>query len=139
MISFDWFLAVGSYLLCLHILLCSFYLSTGNSFLWIHILFPFSETESVSDSQFPFLPSVEVLVKALVVIASAVSVSAPDSCVQLLLCSHHPFIVGTGKRDAVWKVSFYCLCTSLGIICYLGIPISSAAIRLTAKYILYIW
>lgn len=45
-----------------------------------------------------FLPSVEVMVKALVVIASVVSASAPDACVQLLLCSHHPCIIGTGKK-----------------------------------------
>ncbi|KAL8544545.1 hypothetical protein ACS0TY_004932 [Phlomoides rotata] len=73
------------------------------------ILLRKSETESISDSQLPFLPSVEVLVKALVVTASAVSPNSPDSCVQLLLCSHHPFIVGTGKRDAVWKRVQKCL------------------------------
>lgn len=77
-------------------------------FLFYKYCFSFSDTENVIDFQVPFLPSVEVLVKALVVIASAASASAPDACVQLLLCSHHPYIIGTGKKDAVWKVSFYC-------------------------------
>ncbi|KAK4397653.1 protein ILITYHIA [Sesamum angolense] len=61
------------------------------------------------DSQVPFLPPVEVLVKALTVIASAVSASAPDACMQLLFCSHHPYIVGTGKKNAVWKRVQKCL------------------------------
>lgn len=68
--------------------------------------FLFSDAENVIDSQVPFLPSVEVLVKALVVIAPLVSARGPDACVQLLLCSHHPCIIGTAKRNAVWRVSF---------------------------------
>ncbi|KAK4433125.1 protein ILITYHIA, partial [Sesamum alatum] len=72
-------------------------------------LLKMSDTENVIDSQVPFLPPVEVLVKALVVIASAVSASAPDACLQLLFCSHHPYIVGTGKNNAVWKRVQKCL------------------------------
>lgn len=72
----------------------------------IVISFPFSDAENVVDLQVPFLPSVEVLVKALVVIAPVVSARGPDACVQLLLCSHHPCIIGTAKRNAVWRVSF---------------------------------
>ncbi|KAL0313788.1 UNVERIFIED_CONTAM: protein ILITYHIA [Sesamum calycinum] len=68
-----------------------------------------SDTENMIDSQVPFLPPVEVLVKALTVIASAVSASAPDACMQLLFCSHHPYIVGTGKKNAVWKRVQKCL------------------------------
>ncbi|KAK6156422.1 hypothetical protein DH2020_010670 [Rehmannia glutinosa] len=68
-----------------------------------------SDTESVIDSQVPFIPPVEVLVKALVVIASAVSASTPDACIQLLFCSHHPYIVGTGKKNAVWRRVQKCL------------------------------
>ncbi|KAK4487622.1 hypothetical protein RD792_005728, partial [Penstemon davidsonii] len=68
-----------------------------------------SDTENLVDSQVPVLPTVEVLVKALVVIASAVSSSAPDACLQLLSCAHHPYLVGTGKKDAVWKRVRKCL------------------------------
>lgn len=111
-----WYLLVVS---CVAIVSPLIYLLGALSYEYI-FFFLFSEAESVSDSQLPFLPSVEVLVKALVVLASAVSASAPDYCVQLLLCSHHPSIVGTGKRDVVWKVSFLILCTSrtAGLIYY---------------------
>ncbi|KAL7109894.1 hypothetical protein ACP275_06G203700 [Erythranthe tilingii] len=68
-----------------------------------------SDTDNVLDSQVPFLPPVEVLVKALVVLASAVSASTPDACLQLLFCSHHPHIVGTHKKDAVWRRVRKCL------------------------------
>lgn len=66
----------------------------------------FSDAENVTDSQVPFIPSVEVLVKALVVIAPVVSARGPDACVQLLLCVHHPCIIGTRERSSVWRVSF---------------------------------
>ncbi|KAL6545243.1 eIF-2-alpha kinase activator GCN1 [Orobanche gracilis] len=72
-------------------------------------LLKMSDTESVIDSQVPFLPPVEVLVKALVAIASAVLASTPDGCLQLLFCSHHPHISGTGKKNAVWKRVQKCL------------------------------
>ncbi|CAE5962845.1 unnamed protein product [Arabidopsis arenosa] len=56
------------------------------------------------DHQAPFVPSVEVLVKALVVISLA-AVAGPSSSwiVRSIVSSHRPSIVGTGKRDAVWK------------------------------------
>ncbi|KAL3654018.1 eIF-2-alpha kinase activator GCN1 [Castilleja foliolosa] len=66
-------------------------------------LLKMSDTESVIDSQVPFLPPIEVLVKSLIVIASSLSASTPDAYVQLLFCSHHPHIIGTGKRIAVWR------------------------------------
>lgn len=57
------------------------------------------------DHQAPILPSVEVLVKALIVISSAAVTGPPSSwIVRAIFCSHHPSIVGTGKKDAVWKV-----------------------------------
>lgn len=62
-----------------------------------------SDTESSLDAQVPFLPSVEVLVKALLVMSSAALAAAPSACTHLVLCSHHPCIIGTAKRDAVWK------------------------------------
>ncbi|KAG8380391.1 hypothetical protein BUALT_Bualt06G0010500 [Buddleja alternifolia] len=72
-------------------------------------LLKMSDAENLVDSQVPFIPPVEVLVKALAVIASAISASAPEACLQLLFCSHHPYIVGTGKRDAVWRRVQKCL------------------------------
>lgn len=80
---------------------------------YLHSLLPIvtyhwvsSDTENFVDTQVPFLPSVEVLVKALVVISPAVLAGSPNACVQILFCSHHPFLVGSAKRNAVWKVSF---------------------------------
>ncbi|XP_073041088.1 protein ILITYHIA [Primulina eburnea] len=68
-----------------------------------------SEAEIPVDSQVPFLPSVEVLVKVLVAIAPAVFAASPDACLQLLFCSHHPYLVGTGKKDVVWRRVQKCL------------------------------
>lgn len=57
------------------------------------------------DHQAPLVPSVEVLVKALIVISSAAVAGPPSSWFdRAIFCSHHPIIVGTGKRDTVWKV-----------------------------------
>lgn len=84
-------------------------------------IFLFSDAENVTDSQFPFLPSVEVLVKALVVIAPGASARGPDTCLQLLLCSHHPCLVGSGKKDAVWKVYLLLMHFFHHLLCYFGI------------------
>ncbi|KAL6988990.1 eIF-2-alpha kinase activator GCN1 [Sarracenia purpurea var. burkii] len=70
-----------------------------------------SDAESTTDAQVPFVPSVEVLVKALVVISSAVLASTPSACVQIIFCSHHPCLVGTAKRNAVWRRLQKCLQT----------------------------
>lgn len=59
------------------------------------------------DSQVPFLPSVEVQVKTLLVIASVALARGPSASARVIFCSHHPSIVGTGKRDAVWQVLFF--------------------------------
>jgi hypothetical protein len=76
--------------------------------IWLrHLTFSvFSDPENSLDPQVPFLPSVEVLVKAFVLISSAALAAGPSSFVRVLFCSHHPCIVGTGKRDAVWRVNF---------------------------------
>ncbi|XP_071733980.1 protein ILITYHIA [Rutidosis leptorrhynchoides] len=66
-------------------------------------------TENSMDTQVAYVPSVEVLVKALMVISSGVLAAAPSSCVRLLLCTHHPCLVGTAKKDAVWKRLQKCL------------------------------
>lgn len=52
------------------------------------------------------LPSVEVLVKALTVISSTVLATGPSVFTRVMFCAHHPCLVGSAKRDAVWKVSF---------------------------------
>ncbi|RWW32083.1 hypothetical protein GW17_00003262 [Ensete ventricosum] len=64
-----------------------------------------SEVESWQDMQMPFLPSVEVLVKCLLLIAPAAVSSLPRSYSQLIFCSHHPCIASTGTSNEVWKVT----------------------------------
>ncbi|MFS7937446.1 putative armadillo-like helical, translational activator Gcn1, TOG domain-containing protein [Helianthus anomalus] len=68
-----------------------------------------SEMENSPDSSGAFVPSVEVLVKALLVISSGVLAAAPSSCIRLIFCSHHPCLVGTAKKDTVWKRLQKCL------------------------------
>ncbi|KAF6141430.1 hypothetical protein GIB67_021246, partial [Kingdonia uniflora] len=62
-----------------------------------------SDEDFITDAQVPFLPSVEVLVKALLVISSPSLIAGPNACSQLIFCSHHPCIVSTMKKDAVWR------------------------------------
>ncbi|KAJ4968726.1 hypothetical protein NE237_015427 [Protea cynaroides] len=62
-----------------------------------------SDVEVPVDAQIPFLPSVEVLVKALLVLSSAASASGPSACFRMILCSHHPCIVSSANRVAVWR------------------------------------
>ncbi|XP_076949401.1 protein ILITYHIA-like isoform X2 [Bidens hawaiensis] len=68
-----------------------------------------SETENSLDTQVAFVPSVEVLVKGLLVISSGVLAAGPSSCIRLIFCSHHPCLVGTAKKDSVWKRLQRCL------------------------------
>ncbi|TKY61324.1 Translational activator GCN1 [Spatholobus suberectus] len=70
-----------------------------------------SDTDVSLDPQVPFIPSVEVLVKALLIMSPAALKHAPDSFVRIILCSHHPCVVGSAKRDAVWKRLSKCLLT----------------------------
>ncbi|URD74488.1 hypothetical protein MUK42_09064 [Musa troglodytarum] len=62
-----------------------------------------NEVESWQDMQMPFLPSVEVLVKCLLLIAPAAVSSLARSYSQLIICSHHPCIASTGTTNEVWK------------------------------------
>ncbi|KAL9431558.1 hypothetical protein AB3S75_026699 [Citrus x aurantiifolia] len=68
-----------------------------------------SDTDDFVDAQVPFLPSVEVQVKTLLVIASVALARGPSASARVIFCSHHPSIVGTGKRDAVWQRLHKCL------------------------------
>ncbi|KAM2313938.1 hypothetical protein ACFX1S_027028 [Malus domestica] len=61
------------------------------------------ETDNSLDTQVPFLPLVEVSVNALLVISSVALPAAPSAATRVLFCAHHPYLVGTAKRDAVWK------------------------------------
>ncbi|CAK9164336.1 unnamed protein product [Ilex paraguariensis] len=76
----------------------------------VHLL-KTSDAENSLDAQVPFLPSVEVLVKALVVISPALLAAAPSACMLLFSSSHHPFLVGTAKKNAVWRRVQKCLQT----------------------------
>ncbi|KAH7543347.1 hypothetical protein FEM48_Zijuj02G0174600 [Ziziphus jujuba var. spinosa] len=70
-----------------------------------------SDTDNSLDTQVPFIPSTEVSIKALVVISSAALAATPSAFVQVLLCAHHPYVVGTAKRDTVWRRLCKCLRT----------------------------
>ncbi|KAL9344589.1 hypothetical protein Peur_062264 [Populus x canadensis] len=68
-----------------------------------------SDSDNSLDAQAAFLPSVEVLVKALAVISCATLAASPSVSTQVIFCSHHPCMVGTAKRDVVWKRLLKCL------------------------------
>lgn len=70
-----------------------------------------SDTDNSLDTQLPFLPSIEVSVKAVVVISSAALAVNISTSMQVMLCAHHPYIVGTAKRDAIWRVNICLLIT----------------------------
>ncbi|XP_010550811.1 PREDICTED: eIF-2-alpha kinase activator GCN1 [Tarenaya hassleriana] len=71
-----------------------------------------SDTDNSVEPQASFVPSVEVLVKALLAISSAAVAASPRTWIaRVIICSHHPCIVGTGKRDAVWRRLQKCLRT----------------------------
>ncbi|KAG9447741.1 hypothetical protein H6P81_013869 [Aristolochia fimbriata] len=61
-----------------------------------------SDTENNGDAQIPFIPSVEVLVKALLLVAPAALSCGASICSSLLFCAHHPCI-STSASNAVWK------------------------------------
>ncbi|XP_054802732.1 protein ILITYHIA isoform X2 [Prosopis cineraria] len=68
-----------------------------------------SDTDISSDPQVPFIPSVEVLVKALLVMSPAALKVAPDSFIQIIFCSHHPCVADSARREVVWKRLSKCL------------------------------
>ncbi|KAE8731771.1 ILITYHIA isoform 3 [Hibiscus syriacus] len=70
-----------------------------------------SDADNSPDNHLHVLPSVEVLVKALTVISFTTLATAPSVSTQIIFCSHHPCIVGTAKRDAVWRRLHKCLRT----------------------------
>lgn len=70
-----------------------------------------SDADNSPDMQLPILPSVEVLVKALNVISFTALATTPSVSTRVIFCSHHPCLVGTAKRDAVWRRLHKCLRT----------------------------
>ncbi|KAL3370936.1 hypothetical protein AABB24_007783 [Solanum stoloniferum] len=68
-----------------------------------------SDTETLVDAQVPFVPSVEVMVKALIIMSSATLAAAPRAYLQVVFCSHHPCLIGTAKRNSVWRRVQKCL------------------------------
>lgn len=72
-------------------------------------LLQISDTENAVEASVSFIPSVEVMVKALVLISSAAVVAAPETCGHIIFCSHHPALLGTGKRDGIWQRISTCL------------------------------
>ncbi|XP_042484650.1 protein ILITYHIA [Macadamia integrifolia] len=62
-----------------------------------------SDVENPVDPQIPFLPSVEVLVKVLLVLSSAALASGLKACFRMIFCSHHPLIISNANRVAVWR------------------------------------
>ncbi|KAG8097980.1 hypothetical protein GUJ93_ZPchr0013g37826 [Zizania palustris] len=62
-----------------------------------------SDIDNSADSQLSFLPSSEVLVKCLLLIAPYVVDHSARSYSQLILCSHHPCISSSDHAASVWK------------------------------------
>ncbi|KAF9610038.1 hypothetical protein IFM89_019766, partial [Coptis chinensis] len=67
------------------------------------------DAENVLDSQVPYLPSVEVLVKCFLVISPLALAASPHACTRLIFCSHHPCVVSGANKDAVWRRLQKCL------------------------------
>ncbi|KAM0871524.1 hypothetical protein ACQ4PT_039331 [Festuca glaucescens] len=63
-----------------------------------------SDMDSSGDSQLPFIPSTEVLVKCLFLIAPYAVDHSRRSYSRLILCSHHPCISSSSSPAGVWKV-----------------------------------
>nr|CAB3493441.1 unnamed protein product [Digitaria exilis] len=61
------------------------------------------DMDSSSDSQLPFVPSTEVLVKCLFLIAPYAVVHSPRSYSRLILCSHHPCLSSSASQAGVYK------------------------------------
>ncbi|KAK3146260.1 hypothetical protein QOZ80_3BG0263720 [Eleusine coracana subsp. coracana] len=61
------------------------------------------DTDSVTDSQVPFVPSTEVLVKCLFLIAPYAVEHGSRSYSRVMLCSHHPCVSSSASPAAVWK------------------------------------
>uniref|UniRef100_K4AM52 TOG domain-containing protein n=1 Tax=Setaria italica TaxID=4555 RepID=K4AM52_SETIT len=61
------------------------------------------DMDNSSDSQLPFTPSIEVLVKCLFLIAPYAVVHSLRSYSRLILCSHHPCLSSSASPAGVYK------------------------------------
>ncbi|CAL4935623.1 unnamed protein product [Urochloa decumbens] len=61
------------------------------------------DVDSSLDSQLPFIPSTEILVKCLLLIAPYAVVHSPRSYSRLILCSHHPCLSSSASPDGAYK------------------------------------
>lgn len=71
---------------------------------WHFFFFSISDMDSSSDSQLPFIPSTEVLVKCLFLIAPYAVVHSVRSYSRIILCSHHPCLSSSSSPAGVYKV-----------------------------------
>lgn len=69
-----------------------------------------SDSENFGESQLPFVPSVELLVKGLFLLAvPALAVGSAETCTKLIFCAHHPCLSLSGHQNSVWKRLVRCL------------------------------
>jgi len=66
-----------------------------------------SDMDSSGNSQLPFIPSTEVLVKCLFLLAPHAVGHNGKLYSRLILCSHHPYISSSSSPAGVWKVGSY--------------------------------
>ncbi|KAK9146319.1 hypothetical protein Sjap_006222 [Stephania japonica] len=61
------------------------------------------DADNSLDSQLPAVPSVEVLVKALLAISLPSLAVGSNAFVRIMLCAHHPCLVSMVNKDSVWQ------------------------------------
>ncbi|KAK9083066.1 hypothetical protein Scep_029537 [Stephania cephalantha] len=61
------------------------------------------DADNSLDSQLPAVPSVEVLVKALLAMSLPSIAVGSNAFVRIMLCAHHPCLVSMGNKDSVWQ------------------------------------
>ncbi|CAN6228831.1 unnamed protein product [Urochloa humidicola] len=78
-----------------------------------------SDKDSSSDSELPFFPSIEILVKCLLLIAPYAVVHSLRLYSRLILCSHHPCLSGSASPDGRLqrKLKQQIVLTDISVIC----------------------
>lgn len=62
------------------------------------------DADNAIDSSLPIIPPAEILVNALLVLASADLAKNPSTCTRLLIFSHHPCLARGSRKNVVWKI-----------------------------------
>lgn len=62
------------------------------------------DAENTTDSSLPIMPPAEILIKALLVLASPDLAKDPSTCTRLLFCAHHPCLARGSQKNVVWKI-----------------------------------